>query len=422
MMMYLLGVLLMLMLSAFFSGTEIAYASSNELRLRRASDNGRKAQTIAYWIYSHFEDALITILIGNNLVNTTASSLMTVFIITLLGSGFAWLATLIVTLLVLIFGEITPKQLAKAMPEKIATLAAYPLRGLMWLLHPLVWLVQRLTGALSRLMKTEPSNAPSFTEADIEVFLDTAEDEGAIDGDTTELLQSALVFDDMRAYEIITPRVDMIAIDIDDPMNEIIDTALSSPYSRIPVYEDSKDNIIGLLHLTRFLKQVIDDPEPDLREMLLPACYVTHNAVLPSVLAVMRQRKQHLVIVVDEYGGTLGLLTMEDILEELVGDIWDETDEIDAELILLPDGQYLASGDMRVADLLDTLDIDEKEFSYESTTLGGWATETLGATPKVGDAFTYGRLHVEVSAVRKTRVTKLKIGISDEHSADAALA
>lgn len=406
-----LGILLMLVLSACFSGTEIAYASSSELRLRQAAARGGRREERAYWIYEHYSDALTTLLLGNNLVNTAASSMATVLVISLLGNGYAWVATLGVTILVLIFGEITPKLIAKSMPEKTAIVASTPLRGLMWVFNPIVRLMQAFMNRVARLWRKGHEPSPAVTEEEIEVILDTAEDEGAIDQSTTGLLQSALDFDDTLAYEVITPRVDMQALDIDDPIETIVEEALSSRHSRLPVYEESKDNIIGILHLSRFLKHLVDDPTPDIRGMLMPVCFVPHALPLPAVLRVMRQHRCHLVVVVDEFGGTLGILTMEDVLEELVGDIWDETDEIDATLSLLPDGRYEASGDLRVTDMLDALDKDDRDYAYESTTVGGWASEMLGETPNPGDHFDYDGLRVTVEAMRKRRVTRVSIGI-----------
>lgn len=404
-------IVVLIALSAFFSGTEMGYSSLNELRLRRAADNGGKREKMAHWIHAHYDDALNTLLIGNNLVNTATSSLATVIVITLLGNGYAWLATLATTILVLIFGEILPKTLAKSAPETVAIASAPILRGLMWVLKPIVFVVQLLVRGISKLWKGKNITRTGVTEDDLEVLFDTAEDEGSIDSNTTELLQSALDFDDVMAYEIVTPRVDMLAVSIDDPISKVISTAIDAPYSRLPVYEESKDNIIGILHVPRFLKHVIDDPNPDLQSMLMPACYVPHTAVLPAVLSTMRQQHCHMVVVADEFGGTLGILTMEDVLEELVGDIWDETDEINAEFALLPDGRYEASGDMRIADLLDTLDIDDRDFPYESTTLGGWASEMLGTSPKLDSSFTYKNLCISVAKLHKRRVTKVMISV-----------
>lgn len=418
---YIATIIVLLALSAFFSGTEIAYASASEVRLRRASESagsagvrGKRAKW-TYWIFTHDNEALTTILIGNNLVNTAASSVGTLLVMTLLGNGYAWVATLGMTILTLIFGEITPKLIAKDNAESFATAVSPALRGLMWVLHPLVWLVQAFTRGMTKLLRrgAEPEG-PAVTEEVASALVDTAEDEGAIDEEAADLLQSALTFDALLAYEVLTPRVDMVAVDIEDSLDDIIDAAVRAPYSRLPVYEGSKDSILGVLHVTRFLKHLLDDPAPDVRSMLLPACFVPGTAPLHSVFDTMRRQRVHLVIVCDEFGGTEGILTMEDILEELVGDIWDETDEIDDDLTLLPDGRFTANGDMRVKDLLDELDINAHNLDAESTTLGGWAAEMLGHEPRPGESFSYGGLLLTVEAVQKRRVVRVLIDLVPE--------
>lgn len=407
---YVLAFVLMLALSAFFSGTETAYATANHLRMKRAAETGGRVGRVAYANLLQYDRALTTILIGNNLVNNAATSLATIVVLAVLGDRFSWVATLVTTVLVLIFGEITPKLAAKANAEPFARGVALPLRALMWVTFPLVWLIGKFIGLLSRIWPAQEA-APAVTEDELEVLLDTAEDEGTIDENTTELLYSAMDFDDTRAREIITPRVDMEAIDIQDGIDQIREEAIASTYSRIPVYEDSKDNILGVLHVSRFLKHLLDDPDPDVRKLLLPACYVPETALLPDVLATMREKHCHLVIVCDEFGGTVGILTMEDVLEELVGDIWDETDEIDAALTPLSGGRYRALGSMRVDDLIDELDLDERDYPCESTTLGGWATERLGHTPRPGECFTEKALTLCVETVERHRVRTLTVSV-----------
>lgn len=421
---YILTLVVLLALSAFFSGTEIAYASASEVRLRRASEaadasgRGRKRAHWTLWIHTRDSEALTTILIGNNLVNTAASSVGTLLVLALLGNGYAWVATLGMTILTLVFGEITPKLIAKDNAEAFATAVSPILRGLMWVLRPLIWLVQAFVNGMTRLLRrgAEPEG-PAVTEEVASALVDTAEDEGSIDEEAADLLQSALQFDALLAHEVITPRVDMIAIDIEDSLGDIIDAAIRAPYSRLPVCDGSKDNIIGILHVTRFLKRLLDDPTPDVRAMLLPACFVPGTAPLHSVFDTMRRQRVHLVIVCDEFGGTEGILTMEDILEELVGDIWDETDVIDDDLTPLPGGRFAANGDMRVKDLLDELDINAHNLDVESTTLGGWAAELLGHEPRPGESFHYGGLRLTVEAVHKRRVVRVMIAFETEAEA-----
>lgn len=406
-----LSIVGLLILSAFFSGSEIAYAKANRLRLRAATEQGGKLAKIAYYIYQSYDHALITILVSNNLVNIAASSVATVIALSLLGDSGAWVATAVMTVLIILFGEIIPKIIATQIPEDFAKVVSIPLRVLMTLLFPLVWLVTFLLGGLEKLLKKRAGETPTVTEEDLETILDTVEDEGVIDEDRADLLQSALDFDEVLAYEILTPRVDMVSIDIDDDKEETLKTIFDSPYSRIPVYRDTVDNIIGVLHLNRVFKALSDGTEINVSQMMMPVTFVHKTMALPDVLKVMKKRKSHLVVVTDEYGGTMGVLSMEDVLEQLVGDIWDESDEVDEELIDLGNGRYDVDADMRIEDFFDELDIDERDFDDDNTTLGGWAIEQLGRYPRVGDRFDYRNLTITVKKRRKLRVIRLLVQV-----------
>ena len=404
-----LGIVGLLALSAFFSGSEIAYAKANRMRLRAATEEGNALSKIAYYIYQSYDNALVTILIGNNLVNIAASSIATIIAVALIGDSGAWVATLTMTILIITFGEIVPKIVASQVPEGFAKAVSIPLRALMTLLFPLVWLLSLLLRGVDKLLKKRVGDTPSVTEEDLETILDTVEDEGVIDEDRADLLQSALDFDDVLAYEILTPRVDMVAIDIDDDKDEILKTIFDSPYSRIPVYQDTVDNVIGVLHLNRVFKALADGSEINLSQMMMPATFVYKTMALPDVLKVMKKRKSHLVVVTDEYGGTMGVLSMEDVLEQLVGDIWDESDEVDEEIVSLGGGRFDVDADMRIEDFFEELDIDDRDFDDDNTTLGGWAIEQLGRYPRVGDQFDYRNLTITVKKRRKLRVIRLLV-------------
>ena len=404
-----LAIVGLLALSAFFSGSEIAYAKSNRLRLRAATEEGSLLAKVAYYIYQAYDNALVTILIGNNLVNIAASSLATVIAVALIGDNGAWIATLIMTVLIITFGEIVPKIVASQVPEGFARAVSIPLRALMTLLFPFVWLLSLLLSGVDKLLKKRVGESPSVTEEDLETILDTVEDEGVIDEDRADLLQSALDFDEVLAYEILTPRVDMVAIDIDDEKDEILRTIFDSPYSRIPIYRDTVDNVIGVLHLNRVFKALADGAEINLSQMMMPATFVYKTMALPDVLKVMKKRKSHLVVVTDEYGGTMGVLSMEDVLEQLVGDIWDESDEVDEEIVSLGGGRFDVDADMRIEDFFEELDIDDRDFDDDNTTLGGWAIEQLGRYPRVGDQFDYRNLTITIKKRRKLRVIRLLV-------------
>ncbi|MBO4384072.1 MAG: HlyC/CorC family transporter [Clostridia bacterium] len=419
---YVLVLIVLIAFSAVFSGSEIAYSSLNEMRLRHIADeqNDKRAK-VALLNYSRYDNLLSTILIGNNFVNLAASAISTeLFIILLYETGVmsenisAIISTASLTIVILIFGEIVPKMVAAGDADDHAMRHAGFLRVLGVVFFPLVWVVTKLVKLFSRGWTKSITDDTNVTEDELSDIIDTVEEEGVIDEHTSDLLQSALEFPDIYAYEIITPRVDMVAVDIDDDPAEILETILNSNYSRIPVYEGTIDNVIGVIHLNEVLKAVTDDKPLDLRKHMLPVCYIHKTTILPQALRELREKKLHLAIVTDEYGGTMGLLTMEDILEQIVGDIWDESDEIEDELVKLDDDTYECDGDMRIYDLLDELEIDDDDFDDDNATVGGWAIEQLGGYPAKGDSFDFENLTVTVKQMQNLRVTRLLIKVHEK--------
>ena len=416
---YLIALLVLVLFSAFFSGSEIAYSTVNPMRLKRIhTETGSQKARRALYITDHYDRALASVLVGNNLVNLASSTIATqLFIVLLADKGIvsentaAVISTAAVTVFILIFGETLPKLTAKSDPEGFSMGVSRPLRALMILFSPIVFLVMKLVNAISKRWKTEEDD-DAVTEDDLSEMIDTVEDAGVIDEDTSELLQSALDFPDTCVYEILTPRVDMVAIDIDDDREEIMKTIENSVYSRIPVYEDSIDNIIGVLHLNRFLKSLAAGEPFDIREHLLPVVYLHKTMILPQALRELREKKLHLAIVTDEYGGTMGLVTMEDILEQLVGDIWDESDEIEDEVVKVGDDLYEVDGDMSIYDFLEEFEIDDKDFDDDNATVGGFAIEQLGGYPARGQSFEFEHLTVTIKAIQNLRVTRLLVKVN----------
>ena len=407
---YLAGILLCVILSGFFSGSEMAYSSCSSLRLEHLRDDGSKRAGVAARIAERFDDALSAILIGNNLVNIAASSLGTVLVVHLTGGDSkVWLATLIITVIIIIFGETIPKITCKKNANRVAVRYAYPVRALMLILKPLVWLVVKAVGLLTRSLKGEEDEDAEEAVEELQSIIETAEDEEVLDEDQSELVQAAIEFDQISASEVMTARVDVCAIDIEDDWEEILSLVEEAPYSRLPVYEGSIDNIIGVLYLNHFLKAMTDDGRADIRSLLMPPCYVYKTMKLPAVLSTLRKARQHLAIVSDEYGGTLGVLSMEDVLETIVGDIWDETDTVEQEVVRRADDEYELDGDMVITDFLELLGIDEDSFEAESETVGGWTVESFGAFPQVGDSFRYENWEVTVLAMDGRRVEKVLV-------------
>ena len=404
------GIAVCVILSAFFSGSEMAYSSCNRVRLENLRDDGSRRAGVALRLCDHFDDTLSAILIGNNLVNIAASSLGVVLVNILTGGdGKTWLSTLIITVLVIIFGETIPKITAKMNANRLSMRNAYFLNALRLLLKPLIWLVVGLIGLLTFWMKGEPDEDPEEAVEELQSIIETAEDEDVLDEDQSELVQAAIDFAEISASEVMTARVDVVALDIDDDWEEILAVIEDAPYSRLPVYEGSIDNVIGVLYLNHFLKAMADTGRADIRSLLMPPCYVYKTMKLPAVLNALKRAKQHLAIVSDEYGGMLGVLSMEDVLEQIVGEIWDETDTVEQEVVERGADEYELDGDMTISDFLELCGIDEDSFEAESETVGGWTVESFGAFPQPGDSFDFGDLKITVLSMDGHRVDKLLV-------------
>ncbi len=425
-------ILLMLVLSAFFSGTEMAYSACNKMRVKKqAEETGKRSAKLGLSISEKFTNSLSALLIGNNITNTVASSVATLIVVQIMkNSGMpeaqsdavgSVVATIVITLIMLIFSEIVPKVIAKSHADALVVLLAYPLRIVTIILSPVV-LIVTLFIKLLRLIwgKDEPDDEPTVTEEELSSIIETVEEEGVIDEEKSDLLQSALDFSDITVQEVLTPRIDMVSIDINSDREKILETITNSRFSRIPVYEDSIDNIIGILYLNHFYKKFVDDQSFDLRPILIKPFFLHKTVKLPAALAKMRDNKNHIAIVIDEFGGTLGIVTMEDILEEIVGDIWDESDEIEPDYIKTGENTYDVSGDMNIDDFFELLGLEDDDFESEYTTVGGWAIEMLDGLPSEGDNFNYKNIYVVVTKMEDMRITTLSVivGEKDEDSED----
>lgn len=418
---YTIIIFIMLVFSACFSGTEAAFNSANNMHLRReAEEEGSSSAKLAYKISQNFADTLCTILIGNNLVNIAASTCATAIFMQLFahingGDAIASVvSTVVLTIIVLICGEIVPKILAKQHANKICKITAWPIQILTYILYPLVFIVMLLMNLLRKIWGTKAEDEPDITEDELSSIIDTVEKEGVIDEDQSDLLQSSLEFSDTTVEEIMTPRTDLVTIDLDDDFEEIAKTIEESTFSRLPVYRDSIDDIIGILHLNLYYKEAVDSKKIDIESMLLDTCYMHKTLKLPAALKMLREKQVHMAIVIDEFGGTLGVVTIEDILEEIVGDIWDESDEIVSEMVEQAPNVYEILGEMSIGDLFYELDFHPKDFECEYSTVGGWAIQSLEAEPHVGDKFTYEFLEIEVTEMEDDiLVTKLKVTVGE---------
>ena len=408
---YIIGIIVCVMLSAFFSASEMSFSACNKVRLEHESENGNNKASAAFKIAEKFDDAISTILVGNNLVNIAASSMGSIAVMMVLSERFAWVSTAVITVLVIIFGETIPKISAKKNATAFSMSFAYPIRFLMIILRPVTWIVVTLVNLITKLLPDIEEEDSDAALEELHSMIDLAEDEDVIDEDASELVSAAIDFADISASEVMTARVDIIAIDIDDPREEILRTIDASPYSRIPVYEDSIDHVIGILSLNRFLKAMIDQDKVEIRSLLLPTCYVYKTMRLPAVLSSLRNAQQHIAVVTDEYGGTLGVVSMEDVLEQLVGDLWDETDTVEKEIVKKGDGRYELDGDTPVYEFIELMGWKEEDFDFDSETVGGWCIEYNNGFPNVNSRFSFRDIEVTILEVSKRRVRRVLVQV-----------
>mgnify|MGYP002094437160 FL=1 len=392
--------------SAFFSASETAFSSLNQIRLKSRAEDGDSSAARVLNMAEQYDKLLSTILIGNNIVNIAAASIGTILFTRMLGAERgATVSTIVLTIIVLIFGEVTPKSLAKEMPEKVATAVSPFLVLLMALMTPLTWLFTQWKKLLGRFVHS--GEADTITEGELMTMVSEAENDGELTDRESELIRSAIEFDDVEVEEILTPRVDVVAVEDDIPLEELAQTFAESGYSRLPVYHGTIDNIIGVVHEKDFyiarLKKAtkIDD-------LVVPTLYTTGSTQISQLLRTLREQHHHLAVVVDEYGGTQGVITWEDILEELVGEIWDEHDEVTEDFRKQSDGSWLVSGSASVDDLYEELDLPEEE-DIDSNTVNGLVQEKTCHLPKVGDRFTLGEYDGVVTRTAKRRVTEVRL-------------
>ena len=401
-------------LSAFFSASETAFSSLNQIRLKSRAEDGDNSAARVLAMAEKYDKLLSTILIGNNIVNIAAASIGTIIFTKMLGAERgATVSTMVLTVVVLIFGEVSPKSLAKEMPETIATAVAPVLSLLMLVLTPLTWLFSQWKRLLSHFVHSSESD--TITEGELMTMVSEAENDGELTDRESELIRSAIEFDDVEVEEILTPRVDVVAVADDISLEELAQTFAESGYSRLPVYHGTIDNIIGVVHEKDFyiarLKKAtkIDD-------LVAPTLYTTGSTQISQLLRTLREQHHHMAVVVDEYGGTEGIITLEDILEELVGEIWDEHDEVTEDFRKQSDGSWLVSGSASVDDLFETLDLPEDE-DIDSNTVNGLVQEKTCHLPKVGDHFSLGEYDGVVTRTARRRVTEVRLTPADPAAA-----
>ena len=410
---YILLVIL-IALSAFFSASETAYTTVNKIRLQNYVDAGSKKAKTALFIAENYDRTLTTILIGNNIVNIGASSIATLLFVKLFGPSGAAISTAVMTILILIFGEVLPKSFAKESSEKFALAFSRPLRILMTVFWPVVFLFIQLKKVAKHISPIKEEETPTVTEQELKFIVESIEDEGVLEKQESELVQHALEFDEKTVQEVLTPRVDMTTLDIEDDLQTNIGLVLTERFSRIPVCRGTSDRIIGILHTKDLLEALVRGDAIDLASMVQPAFFVYKTKKLSSLLADFKRNKTHVAIVTDDYGGTVGMVTMEDLLEELVGDIWDEDEEIIRDFVRIDSQHFLISGDLTIRELFDHLDLPFSNLESNHTACGGWALEALGHIPKAGEAFQFKNMTLTIQEMDDQRVKKLSVYLAPQ--------
>ena len=403
-------IIVLLLGAAYFAIMETAFSSASRIRLKAAADHGNRRAEQALYVLDHFDQAITTLLIGTNILHLTIATLVTVAVQRQWGMWAVTAGTLVTTVVVFFAGEMLPKSIAKKYAERLAMRTARSLRFFMVLLKPLSALLTAFGNAVARRVQSEP--AVTVTEDELADIIENMTDDGELTAERGELMSSALSFADVPVESVITARVDVAAVDVDDPPEEILAYVREQRHSRLPVYADSIDNVIGILQIRKYIKACIaaGGKAVDVRPLLDEPVFVHQSTLIAEVLPELSSRKANLAIVTDEYGGTLGVITMEDVLEELVGDIWDEKDVVENEVVTRPDGGYELDGAMTLSDFLELLDWNEDALDdADSTTVGGWTLERFGTFPKVGDSFRYENLTVTVLAMDGRRVERVLV-------------
>ena len=405
---YTVIIAVMVVLSAYFSATETAFSSLNKTRLRAMAEGGNKKAEITLSLAENYDKLLSTILIGNNIVNIAASSIATVMFVHLYGDIGATISTAVVTVVVLIFGEITPKSIAKDSPERFAMFSTPAIRALIWILTPINFLFSMWKKLISKLFKTEDNS--KMSQEELLMLVEEVEQEGSLDTDEGELIRNAIEFSEREAVDILTHRVDLEGFALGTDKTEIAELFAETQFSRLLVYNESVDDIIGFIHLKDFLtpKGITDKK---IEEIMAKPVFIQKFEKVNDILKILQQNKSHIAVVIDEYGGTLGIVTMEDILEELVGEIWDEHDEVVLDFDKVDERTYKVDCSANFEDFCEVFDL---EAEAESISVGGWVMEQLGKMPENGDRFEYENLEITITETDSHRVTQIKVFQKEE--------
>ena len=407
--------IVLLFCAAYFAVAETAFAAASRNKLKTAADRGDARAEKALYVLDHFDRAITTILIGTNIVHIAAASIVTVAVTRRWGLSAVTASTLITTVVVFFAGEMLPKSIAKKYPERFSKATAGSLRVFMVLFWPLSAALTGIGQAAAKLTRGDPEI--SVTEDELYDIIEDMTEEGTLDEEQGDLISSALQFGEVTVESVLTPRVDLVALDVADSLEEILSCIKSTNHSRLPVYEGSIDNIIGVLQIRRFIKAYLRQGQAlELRPLLDEVFFVHQSTNIDELLPIMSKKRQNMAVVTDNYGGTLGIVTVEDILEELVGEIWDEDDVVEEPIVEVSEGVYEVESDESVSDVFERLGYEDPEEDEEliNTLMGEWAYEQFTAIPQPGDSFTYHRVSVTVIGMEHNRILKLRVTLLPE--------
>ncbi len=411
-------IVILIAMSAFCSCSETVFSCASAVRLKLWADEGNKKAKRALKIVNDYDKTLTAILIMNNIVNLSCSALATLLFLNIFPTYGAAISTGVITFLVLTFGEIIPKCFGKEKCDKLALNIAGILNVCIVILTPLVYLFLGIKKLALKIFSIKGDD-PTVTEDELKYIVEEIEEQGILEKQESEMVRSVLEFDETTVVEVLTPRVDVIALNINDDHNKIMKVIKEHRFSRIPVYEDTIDHIIGILHTWDYLDTVASGKKAKLKDLISPAQFIFQTQNLSSVLSEFRRRRLHIAVVTDEYGGTLGIVTMEDLLEEIVGEIWDEDEEIETEIQKIGDREWRVDGDMELDDMYELFDMTRNEDDSEFVTVGGFVAETLESIPEKGDSFEFRGLSITVDSVKNQRIGTVTIKLLEKEDEES---
>ena len=399
---------LLITMSAYFSATETAYSSLNKIKLKSIANKGNKKAKLALELSEKYDSVISTILIGNNIVNIATASLATVLFTKLLGSSGVTVSTIVMTILILIFGEISPKSIAKDIPESFAIVSAPLLNVFCIILNPVNHIFCLWKKLISKVLKIQKHSG--ITEDEILTIAEEAENEGGINPQQLEIIKSAIELNEQEVIEAFTPRVDMIAVKDSCSKEELLNLFIESGFSRIPVYHDNIDNVIGIINEKDLINIVVNNNNEEISSIIKPLNVIQPHMKLSHLLKVLQNNKSHMALIADEYGGTMGIITLEDILEELVGEIWDEHDKVVNDIEKIGEDEYIVRGNANIEKVLEEVDLEDE---FEVNSVNGWVIQQFGKIPKVGESFEYKNLKIVIQKATKRCVLEIRITVDE---------